>query len=358
MGTSGFTRPRHVLHFGLSLLLASAIVRWAGAAIVTRVTLPDGGVGQVVGAYATPIALSPDGRYVLFASDAANVVAGDTNGLTDVFVYDRVSHSSTRASLGDDGAQPTRECYGRSFTPDGRYVAFHSAAGNLVPGDTNYRPTSPSSGWDVFVRDLVAQRTVRVSLTETGEQSPTGGCASGRLSADGRYVLFASSARLAAADTNSVTDLYLRDLTAGTTTLVSVAYSGGAANGASSDASFTPDGRYVVFSSQARNLVAGYAFGVGDSHVFVRDLLTGTTTVEDISSEGALSNAFSNAYPNISADGRYVSFTSGATNLVPNDTNAFSDIFVHDRQTRQTSRVSVSSAGEQGQRLLMELLGI
>ena len=159
------------------------------------------------------------------------------------------------------------------------------------------------------------------------------------ISGDGRFVAFVSAAtNLVTGDNNNAADIFVRDRQAGTTTRVSVTSTGGQANGASSDPAISADGRYVAFVSRATNLVAGDTNGVRD--VFVHDRQTGATTRISVNSSENQGNAESLA-PSLSADGRYVAFASSASNLVTGDTNSTSDVFVRDRQAGTTTRVSV-----------------
>jgi Tol biopolymer transport system component len=309
----------------------NSIVRF-GLCILITLLLVTGAQGG--GLSYSPF-ISADGRYVTFDSDAAGLVAGDTNGATDIFVRDRQTGTTTLASKSSAGVQGDGGSYNPSVSSDGRYVAFSSAATNLVAGDTNGK-------WDVFVRDRQTGTTWLVSKSSAGvegneySQNPF-------ISADGRYVTFESAAtNLVAGDTNGKTDIFVRDRQTGTTTLVSRDSAGVEGDGVSEYPVISPDGRYVAFSSAATNLVAGDTNGKYD--IFVRDRQTGTTTRVSRDSAGVEGN--DGSYEScISDDGRYVAFNSGATNLVAGDTNAVSDIFVRDRQTGTTTRVSKSSSG-------------
>ena len=290
--------------------------------------------------------ISADGRYVAFSSAATNLVAGDTNGKYDVFVRDRVGGTTERVSVDSLEAQGDSESgyfNGQlSISADGRYVAFNSYATNLVPGDTN----GPfPQGLDVFVRDRLSGTTERVSVDSSGAQG-NGSCGGPALSPDGRYVFFGGFAsNLVPGDTNASADVFVRDRLLGTTERVSLDSSGGQGNGSSADASISPDCRYVAFQSSASNLVPGDTNAAPD--IFVRDRQLGTTERVSISSLGV--QAGDNCYlPSISADGRFVAFSSGAPNLVPGDTNIALDVFVRDRQLQTTERISVSPSGVQG----------
>jgi Tol biopolymer transport system component len=297
----------------------------------TRVSVATGGAqanGQSGGS-----TISTNGRYVAFASDATNLVAGDTNDAQDVFVHDGVSGATTRVSVATRGTQANNSSFGpAAISADGRYVAFSSAATNLVAGATG----------GVFVRDRVAGTTTLVSES-TGGAKASG--AEPAISADGRYVAFSSSAtNLVAGDT--IGGVFVRDRVKGTTTRVSVSTQGAQASGA--EPAISADGRYVAFSSSATNLVAGDTNRTGD--VFVRDRVSGTTTRASVATNGTQGNLTS-AQPAISANGRYVAFGSIASNLVADDTNGIVDVFVRDRVKGTTTRVSVATNGTQTTRI-------
>ncbi|MBP2235259.1 Tol biopolymer transport system component [Sinorhizobium kostiense] len=225
-----------------------------------------------------------------------------------------------------------------------------SAHGRYVAfsSDANNLVADDTNGTtDVFVRDLQLGTTIRVSVDSAGNQANNYSY-SGSISADGRHVAFTSSAsNLVAGDTNGFIDVYVRDLQLGTTTRVSVDSSGDEANGDSNFLelpSISADGRYVAFSSEASNLVAGDTNGVSD--IFVRDLHLGTTTRVSVGSVGGQANGGS-FEASISADGRYVAFSSDASNLVAGDTNSVEDVFVFDLQRGTTTRVGVAPSGGQ-----------
>jgi Tol biopolymer transport system component len=284
--------------------------------------------------------MSADGRYVAFDSVASNLVPGDANGNEDVFVRDQQTGTTSLVSLSSTGAQANSGAYEPAISGDGRYVVFTSYASNLVPSDTNATA-------DVFVRDRQTGTTSRVSVSSTGAQgnlqSFSGAAA---ISADGRYVAFESFAsNLVPGDTNGREDVFVRDRQTGTTTLVSVSSTGVQGNAASLIPSISADGQHVVFESKASNLVSGDADGCRD--VFVHDLLTRITSLVSVSSTGTQGDHAS-LDASISADGRYVAFDSTSPNLVAGDTNYKEDVFVRDRQTGITRRVSLSNAGSQG----------
>jgi Tol biopolymer transport system component len=229
------------------LLFITTIVLAAGSAM--RISVSSSGVQANGDSLETP-SISADGRYVAFESAASNLVAGDTNGSRDIFVRDRTSNTTTLVSVGLSGAQSDGVSTTPSISADGRFVAFTSNATNLVAGDTN-------SAYDIFVRDTTANTTTRVSVSTSGAEANNSSYRPS-ISADGRYVAFDSLAsNLISGDTNSTYDIFVRDTTANTTTRISVGPADVEGNGISLNASISADGRHVVLTSNATNLVTG-----------------------------------------------------------------------------------------------------
>ncbi len=330
------TAPDLVL--GDSNRLSDVFVTDRQTGVTTRVSVSSAGIQGNAGS-SNP-AISADGRFVAFESSADNLVASDTNGTSDVFVRDLTLGITTRVSIDFLGTQGNSASRSPSVSADGRIVAFSSAANNLVPGDTNTTD-------DVFVRDMVLGTTSRVSVDSAGTQG-NAQSQGASISADGLFVAFSSSANnLVAGDTNFGLDVFVRDLSLGTTTRASVDSSGtqGNTSTGSSSASISADGRYVAFNSDSTNLVAGDNNNATD--VFVRDLSLNTTTRVSVDSAGLQANTGSYE-PAISADGQRVAFWSSSSNLVAGDTNNTLDVFVRDTALGTTSRVSVNSSGVQG----------
>jgi len=290
--------------------------RTAGTTV--RVSV-DSSEAEATGGASEHPAISGDGRYVAFESVATNLVAADNNGVRDVFVRDTVAGTTERVSVDSAEAEATGISVSPAISADGRYVAFASVAGNLVTGDTN-------STYDVFLRDRTAGTTERVSVDSDEGQATGGASWNPAISADGRYVVFESSATdLVVSDTNSASDVFLRDRLLGTTVRVSVDSAGSQADEDSYSASISLDGRYVSFVSSATSLVSGDTNGLAD--VFVRDTASGTTVRASVDMAGNEATGGNNANPTISADGRYVAFDSEADNLVTGDTNIAVDVF-------------------------------
>ena len=282
-------------------------------------------------------ALSTDGRSVAFDSIAGNLDPADTAPSRDVFAHD-LGGTTEIVSVDSSGIRQSGPSEGNaSISADGRFVAFRSQSA-IVPG-------SPSQH-NVFVRDRVAGTTEIVNVDSAGAFANAQSTSLTSISADGMLVAFASDAtNLVPDDTNGVPDIFVRDRLAGTTARVSLASDGTEPNNTSQQPALSADGRYVAFNGRGDNLVAGDIAGTDD--IFVRDRATDTLEWISVAPDGTAGNSDSVA-PAISADGRYVSFASRATNLVAGDTNDARDVFVHDRFLGLTERVSLTSAGLQG----------
>jgi len=321
-------------HLRLGVAL-SLLVATSGAQSTQVVSVSTGGV--LGNANSEVPAISADGRYVLFQSVATNLAPGDTDVVHDAYLRDMQTGVTELISVDSNEVHGVGLNMPTAISADGRLACFHSNAGNLAPGDTG-------SDFDVFVRDRVAGTTTIVSVDSAGVHG-NGDSEVGTLSPDGRYVAFRSRAsNLVAGDTNGEWDVFVRDLQTGVTSRVNLGPGGAQAHGDSYVTSMSHDGRYVVFSSLAADLVAGDTNNERD--IFVRDRLLATTRRVSVDSAGVQSNGDSHA-GYFSADGRFATFVSIATNLVPSDTNGVQDVFVHELATGTTTRVSVSSAGVQ-----------
>jgi WD40 repeat protein len=315
--------------------LAAALLAAAAPAQSTERVSVDSTGGEGNDSSIGRASLSSDGRRVAFTSYATNLVAGDANGSLDVFLHDRNGGATELVSVSTAGTSGDSACYYVSLSGDGMLVAFDSAASNLVVGDTNGQ-------WDIFLRDRTAGTTTLVSVDASGTQG-NGNSYFPAISADGLFVAFYSTAtNLVAGDTNACSDVFVRDLSAGTTELVSVDSSGTQGNDQSYSGAISSDGRFVAFTSLSTNFVPGDTNGLLD--VFVRDRLHGTTERVSIDSSGAQADAYS-WFPALSADGSLVAFESFADNLVPGDSNGRGDSFVHDRASGTTERVSLGPNG-------------
>jgi Tol biopolymer transport system component len=334
----GATRARAMTAVAMTAMLIIGLSQSAGAATsgtsTSRVSVSSAGV-QGNRTSEGP-AVSDTGRYVAFASLARNLVAGDTNLVEDIFVRDRAAGLTRRVSVGPGGRQANGASIIPSISGNGRYVAFMSDAANLVAGDTN-------NASDVFVRDLVAGSTRRVSVGPAGHQA-NGASGFSAISRDGLHVVFHSDAsNLVAGDTNGALDIFVRDLSAAATERVSVSSAGIQGDAPSLFPTLSRNGRLVAFISEATNLVTGDDNGFRD--VFVRDRQTGVTQRASVGPGGVQADGLSTNLPSISANGRFVGFDSSASNLVVGDTNGLQDIFVRDLKLATTSRVSLGAGG-------------
>lgn len=281
--------------------------------------------------------ISSDGRFVVFQSYATNLVAGDTNGYGDIFVHDRQTGVTERVSLGNGGVQANFPSDSPSISGDGSYVEFWSGASNLVGGDTN-------GVGDIFVRDRILNRTSRVSIAQSGAQANSGSW-NGRISESGRFVAFVSDATNLVFDNNGVADVFRHDRTTFTTIRAQAPIGTPEWNGACAWPSLSSNGSWVAFESDATNIVAGDTNGATD--VFAYQFATGAVRRVSEDSNGVQANGPSEL-PMISPDGTNVAYESAATNLVAGDTNGYDDIFLTQIAFGITYRVSLSTKGAQG----------
>ncbi|MBM6579823.1 PD40 domain-containing protein [Microvirga sp. BT689] len=294
-----------------------SVLRPTAADIVTRATTTA--TGAQASGNADVAQISADGRYVVFRSEATDLVPGDTNDEGDIFRKDLLTGEIILVSTAANGAQTIDgDSSYAGISADGRYVVFRSEATNLVAGDTNGR-------WDIFRKDLLTGEIVRVSTAAGGVQADEDAFGP-QITPDGRYVVFTGDAtNLVPGDTNARPDIFRKDLLTGEIVCVSTTATGAAATGGgSSDAQVSADGRYVVFESSATNLVTGDTNGASD--IFRKDLITGEIVRVSTAAAGT-QNLDGSSNAQISPTGRYVVFESSADNLVPGDTNGNNDIF-------------------------------
>ena len=380
--------------FGRSLAAVALTVLACGAALAaetTRVSVSSDG-GQANGD-SQKSSISFDGRYVAFSSVATNLVPGDANGAFDVFVHDNDTDETTRVSRGRGGAEANGSSYRPVISGDGRFVAFTSTASNLVEGDSNGKA-------DIFVFDRRTEKTERVSVADGGGEA-NGASDYSTISGDGQRVAFQTDAtNLFPDDENELSDILMRDRAAGTTTLISKSSNGTPNEGQNMTPAISADGRYVVFWGDSQGKFRVYAvlrhdtetgqtvcvealaagrcresllqfaptaisadgrfvvvqrFIEGDtgtnetyvSGIIVVDMKTGEERIVSRPASGDLAK-YDSYRPAISADGRYVAFTSGASNLAPGDTNKKLDVFVTDRLSGAVTRASLGGKARQG----------
>lgn len=330
--------------------------------VTTRISMSSDSDGPDGSSYAPVI--SADGRWIVFVSDATNLVGNDTNGQSDVFLCDRLSGKITRVSVGAGGVQSNGFSNQCVVSANGRFVAFVSAGNNLVSEDNNNSP-------DVFVRDIQAGTTKRVNVSTSGTEMAAGNSASlPQLSYDGRWVVFASdAANLVNGHTGSTTDIFLHDRVEHSTILVSKTQAGVQGNGHSTKPSISGDGSNIAFESNAPNLVGGGGLG----HVIIVDRISGTVrkprsaasysyspslnadgsrialvanlgasdeleviqrSFNDLNNQSyqptrTAGGAYTGAAfsPSLSGDGRLVVFSSAGNNIDPRDNNGEIDVF-------------------------------
>ncbi len=323
------------------LLLGSTLARSASAQSWTSLVsaTQSGAAGNAGSRFAS---LSADGAWCAFSSAARDLVPGDTNLSEDVFVRARGAASTERVSIASTGGEADGASFFPALSADGRFVAFQSYATNLVFGDTNGRV-------DCFVRDRLAGLTERVSVSSSGAQGthpPTFLQPFERLQAisgDGRYVAFVSlHSDLVSGDTNSNYDIFVRDRVLQTTARVSRGSGGVQANGLSWQPAISSDGRFVAFASGASNLVPGDTNNSTD--VFVVNRLSGALELVSVALGGGVGQLGAGR-PSLSADGRFVAFVGLSADYAPFDTNGVDDAFVRDRLTGSTERVSIETGG-------------
>jgi Tol biopolymer transport system component len=298
----------------------------------------DGREGD--GASYDPPGVSADARFVAFVSSATNLVPGDANGVDDVFIKDRRTGKLTMVSSTVDGTSGNAASYGSpSISANGRFVAFRSDASNLVPNDTNKVA-------DVFVKDVRTGAIERASTAADGTQGDKLVVHGTAISADGRYVVFPSSAtNLVPGDTNASVDMFVKDRQTGAIIRANTSATGAQTTSYTLMPTITADGTKVAFVAWGDTLIPGDTEDTPDA--FVKDLRTGAITRVNTSSDGTVSESEPYA-PVISADGRWIAFSSLASNLVRHDTNNVDDVFVKNLGTGETRRSSVSLFGQQG----------
>ncbi len=324
---------------GRGVVVAAAVIvaaLWAPSAAATRAvsTFRVSRSAAGVQANGTSFAgsVSASGRFVVFSSTASNLVPGDTNHVSDVFVRDRLRGTVRRISVSSAGAQANGQSDQPGISAGGRFVVFTSAASNLVAGDTN-------AGVDVFIRDRATSTTRRVSVATGGIQA-NGGSGNPEISADGHFVVYTSEAtNLVPGDTNGVQDAFLWSSASSTTTRVGVQ-----GNGTTWDAYVSGHGNFVAFTSSATNLVPQDTNGAMDAFLWSRQ--TGVVRRIDVSPSGAQvgKGAVVSA---ISANGGYVLIGSASANLVTGDRNGHSDAFVWSRATGRMQLVTRASDGRE-----------
>jgi Tol biopolymer transport system component len=265
--------------------------------------------------------VSSDGRLVVFATDADNLVGGDDNGRADIAVLDRTLNQIELVSLQSDGDQSNDSSFEPAISGDGRWVVFCSFANNLVNGDTNNRP-------DTFLYDRQQNEIRRISEANNNDNGNANSCGRADLSANGEVVVFISDAsNLVLSDTNNVRDVFVYTRSDDTVRRINAA--GGAQPNAVSDSpSISADGRYIAFQSDATNFVSGDDNGKTD--IYIYDRADNDIEIASQRQDGGDGTGTA-TFPTISGDARFVVFQGTDGNLIANDNNGKTDIFLHVR---------------------------
>jgi cysteine-rich repeat protein len=316
----------------------------------TTILVSVDGLGLQGNGASTQPAISADGNRVIFTSTASNLIGlGDGNGVSDVFLRDISGLTTTRVSVDSGGGDANGPSDEPAISADGLVASFTSDGDDLIADDNNVRS-------DVFVRDLVGNQTTRASEGPGGIEGEKNSFQSA-LSEDGRYVAFASESDNFFEIDDDWVDIFVRDRDLNTVDWLSVDPKGLGSDAPSFGPAISADGRYVAFQTFATNLISGDKNALGDVMVRDRDIdVTTRVSVDSNGEEGTGLFPGIDGRPSISADGRFVTFHTGFTNLIADDTNTCGicvtpgcceDVFVHDRLTGRTERASIDSTGAQ-----------
>ncbi len=300
--------------------------------VPVRITMNT--MGGEITAHALLPQVSSNGQFIVFQSDATDLVTGDTNGRNDVFLYDRSSGNMERVSRGVGGVQGDNDSYYGAVSATGRYVAFASRATNLVPMDTN-------NTRDVFLLDRTLDTVERVSVATGGAQGD-GNSHFPTVSADGRYISFrSSSTNLVAGDTNGVDDIFLRDRQMATTIRITEV-TGSDANGAAQNPDMD-DGTYVAYETLATNVVMTDTNTAHD--VYLYEISTGITTLLNESAPQTTANGMG-MHVRLSPDGSWAAFSTSASNITGGlDMDSTWDIHTYETGTGTREVASLTHTG-------------
>ena len=323
----------------MRVLLASALVALFVSELDSQITkrISLDWMGNEAQSGGSGPSLSNNGRYAAFASTDNNIVPGDTDTGSDIFLRDLATGIVSLETVNPAGVQIDGADFQPRITPDGSHIVWATY--------TRYQPRDGDFDIDIYLRHRVTSSIILMSIATNG-RSANDDCSSPTISSDAQRVAFQSAATdLAANDTNGHSDIFVRDRPSRTTTRISNAWDGSESNGDSYYASISGNGQLVAFVSDASNLVSDDSNGYRD--VFLHDLQSRTTIRVSCDPSGADSNGDS-GYAQLSADGLWIAFESQAFNLVNGDTNGVADVFLHDIQSLVTTRVSVASDGTEG----------
>ena len=316
------------------------IVRYKDAATTSLVSRNTTGQPSNNGSDKGTIA--PNAQFVTYKSNSSDIIPNGNFTSRKVFRYDTNSEQNIRVTTDINGNPEGVAVFSRpSISDDGRFVVYHAADGDLVTGDNNGHE-------DVFLTDTVTGSTTRISIGHDGSQGD-GRSFLASISADGNFITYVSGATNILPNGTSAWDVYVYDRNLGTTSLITIGYDGTNANSSSAHFSgsnqsapaISADGRFIAFSSYASNLVPNDTNGLID--VFLYDQQTGSTSLASISNSGAQPNNES-FWADVSDDGRYVVFNSSANNLYPGDTIARFEVFVRDMQEEDLQPLLLNSS--------------
>jgi Tol biopolymer transport system component len=275
-------------------------------------------------------AISANGRYIGFQSDASNLVANDSNGWADIFLHDRWTGSTTRISVSPDGTQGASFSNVSAISGDGRRILFASYAKLLPEGQYQ----------SCYLYDRLDGTLSVVNRSSTG--APGNTCSNPSMDHAGRRIVFSTGEALEPGDSNGRSDVYLRDLVAGTTTRISRGLAGAGADGASYNARLSGDGNWVIYASEASNLVAGDSNGVRD---IFRSAADGSGTVRiSVGDGGVQANGASHAEAALNWDGSLAAFSSNARSLPEPGEFSESTLYLRVPSSNATYAVSLPTA--------------
>ncbi|MDP2836420.1 MAG: hypothetical protein Q8N97_05510 [Methanobacteriaceae archaeon] len=313
------------------LLIFTLFLQWNGPVGAANDTLLESisSSGNQSNSFSYESMVSGNGRYLTFSSDANNLVNGDNNGITDVYIRD-LEHNNTEC-ISRSSSGSLIGGYSPSISGDGRYVTFTSMESGI-------------SSSQIFLRDRILNITKIISLNNVGDAAD-GDCGESSISGDGRFVAFTSwASNLVSGDNNGLSDIFIRDLILNTTKLVSIRVNGQQGNVESYTPSISFNGQFIAFVSSANNLINNDNNDAED--IFVKDMVSGVIKITSLNNNGEQANSYSSS-PSISNDGTRVAFSSMADNLVAGDNNSRRDVFVRDLVYNITKRASESSLGEE-----------
>lgn len=328
LGTYVLTAKAYI-HEGDTLISAPVLINISDVSVLTA--HPDLNIDSGQSGDRWNTAISADGRYVAFVSDDANLVLGDTNEMSDVFVYDRQACTLVRVNINTAGDQADSDAADIAISADGRYVTFSSFASNLVSGDTNEQ-------MDVFVRDRQSCTTTRVSIAGDCTQAD-GPCWGASISADGTWVAFLSDAASLRVDQTAYCGLYAKNRFTGELLTLKVFHQGNQLGGGTA---ISADGSLIAFSAPGDELDSSDTSEFRKVYVIARQTLSLQRV--SIAMTGSLDG--DSWGPSISADGDIVTFVSDATNLAAGDSNEKCDVIIYDRQYLTTTRIATPQGND------------